>query len=68
MFSSRVIKVMFSSRVIKVMFSSRVIKVMFSIHLFLGFMYFPFENWVYGIERHFQQYFSYFVVVSFIGG
>jgi len=22
--------------------------------------------WVYGIERHFQQYFSYIVVVSFI--
>jgi hypothetical protein len=31
-------------------------------------MYFPFESWVYGIERHFQQYFSYFVAVSFIGG
>jgi len=23
---------------------------------------------VYGVERHFQQYFSYIVVVSFIGG
>jgi hypothetical protein len=26
------------------------------------------QSWVYGIERHFQQYFSYFVAVSFIGG
>jgi hypothetical protein len=24
--------------------------------------------WVYGIGRHFQQYFSYIVVVGFIGG
>jgi hypothetical protein len=24
--------------------------------------------WLYGILRHFQQYFSYIVVVSFIGG
>jgi len=24
--------------------------------------------WVYGFYRHFQQYFSYIVVVSFIGG
>jgi hypothetical protein len=23
---------------------------------------------VYGVQRHFQQYFSYIVVVSFIGG
>jgi hypothetical protein len=25
-------------------------------------------GWFYGVYRHFQQYFSYFVVVSFIGG
>jgi hypothetical protein len=24
--------------------------------------------WFYGVQRHFQQYFSYIVVVSFIGG
>ena len=24
-------------------------------------------GWVYGVERHFQQYFSYIVAVSFIG-
>jgi hypothetical protein len=25
-------------------------------------------DWFYGVERHFQQYFSYIVEVSFIGG
>jgi len=24
--------------------------------------------WVYGVSRHFQQYFSYIVAVSYIGG
>ena len=24
--------------------------------------------WSYGVQRHFQQYISYFVAVSFIGG
>ena len=29
---------------------------------------FPPFCWVYGVQRHFQQYFSYIVAVSFIGG
>jgi len=38
--------------------------------LFLMKFYFVINEgvWVYGIQRHFQKYFSYIVVVSFIGG
>ena len=42
-------------------------------HIFhrLNFTWFYYNEyrlvWVYGVKRHFQKYFSYFVAVSFIG-